>query len=65
MKKTFNEKVLGLRQRKISLIHDYKQFKFDVCLIQKEFNDSEKMTPSNFLEVVMDESIDVRKNIIL
>lgn len=65
MKTTFNEKVLGLRQRKISLIHDYKQFKFDACMIQKELNDPEITTPSNFPEVVMDESIDVRNNIIL
>ncbi|XP_029344283.1 cilia- and flagella-associated protein 44 isoform X1 [Acyrthosiphon pisum] len=58
LKTNFNENVLGLRLRKISLIHDYKQFKFDACMIQKEFNDSEITTPSNFPEVVMDESID-------
>jgi len=65
LKTTFNEKVLGLRQHKISLIHDYKQFKFDACMIQKEFNDPEITTPSNFPEIVMDESIDVRNNVIL
>ncbi|XP_022179157.1 uncharacterized protein LOC111039821 isoform X2 [Myzus persicae] len=58
LKTTFNEKVLGLRLRKISLIHDYEQFKFDVCMIQKELNNPEITTPSNFPEVVMDESID-------
>ncbi|XP_025191573.1 uncharacterized protein LOC112591851 [Melanaphis sacchari] len=58
LKTSFNEKVLGLKLRKISLIHDYKQFKFDVCMIQKEFNDPEIMTPSNFPEVLLDESID-------
>uniref|UniRef100_A0A2S2P1G3 WD repeat-containing protein 52 n=2 Tax=Schizaphis graminum TaxID=13262 RepID=A0A2S2P1G3_SCHGA len=58
LKTTFNEKVLGLRQRKISLIHDYKQFKYDVCMIQKELNDPEIMTASNFPEVVLDEFID-------
>lgn len=63
MKTTFNEKVLGLRLRKISLIHDYKQFKFDVCMIQNELNDPEIMTASNFPEVVLDEFIDVRNNI--
>jgi len=65
LKTTFNEKVLSLRLRKISLIHDYKQFKFDACMIQKEFNDLEITTPSNFPDVVMDESIDVSNNIIL
>lgn len=63
MKTTFNEKVLGLRLRKISLIHDYEQFKFDVCMIQKELNNPEITTPSNFPEVIMDESIDVRINL--
>lgn len=63
MKTTFNEKVLDLRVRKISLIHDYKQFKFDVCMIQKELNDPEIMTPSNFPDVVIDDSIDVRNSI--
>jgi len=32
-------------------------------MIQKEFNDSEITTPSNFPEVIMDEFIDVRNNI--
>jgi len=32
-------------------------------MIQKEFNDPEITTPSNFPEVVMDESIDVRTNL--
>lgn len=63
MKTTFNEKVIGLRLRKISLMHDYKQFKFNICMIQKEFNGSEITTPSNFPEVIMDEFIDVRNNI--
>jgi len=60
MKKTFNEKVFDLRRQKIRLIHEYKQFKFDISMIQKELNDPEIITPSDFPEVLMDESIDVR-----
>jgi len=62
MKKTFNEKVFDLRTQKIRLIHEYKQFKFDISMIQKELNDPEIITPSDFPEVLMDESIDVRNN---
>ncbi|CAI6355349.1 unnamed protein product [Macrosiphum euphorbiae] len=58
MKKTFNEKVCDLRTQKIRLIHEYKQFKFDISMIQKELNDPEIITPSDFPEVLMDESID-------
>lgn len=65
MKKTFNEKVVELRTQKIRLIHDYKQFKFDINMIQKELNDPEIITPSDFPEVLMDESIDVRKKAIV
>jgi len=61
MKKSFNEKVFELRTQKIKLIHDYKQFKFDINMIQKELNDPEIITPSDFPEVLIDESIDVRK----
>lgn len=60
MKKTFNEKVSDLRTQKIRLIHEYKQFKFDISMIQKKLNDPEIITPSDFPEVLMDESIDVR-----
>lgn len=60
MKATFNQKVLNLRQHKIQLIRDYKQFKFDVDMIQNELNDSEITTPINFPEILIDESIDVR-----
>lgn len=60
MKKNFNEKVLQLKTQKIKLIHEYKQFKFDINMIQKELNDPEIITPSDFPEVLMDESIDVR-----
>lgn len=60
MKSTFNEKVFNLRQKKIKLIHDYKQFKMDVHMIQNELDDSDITTPSNFPEVLIDESIDVR-----
>lgn len=56
--------MIGLRKRKVNLIRDYKQFKFEICMIQKEFNDPEITTPSNFPEVIMDEFIDVRNNII-
>lgn len=62
MKTTFNEKVSELRLRKISLIQDYKKFKFDVCMIKKELNDPEIKTLSDFPEVILDESIDVRNN---
>jgi len=65
MKKTFNEKVFELRTQKIRLIHDYKQFKFDISMIQKELNDPEIITPSDFPEVLMDESIDVIKKAIV
>lgn len=60
MKKKFNEKVFKLRKQKIKLIHEYKQFKFDISMIQNELNDPEIITPSDFPEVLMDESIDVR-----
>lgn len=60
LKSTFNEKVFDLRQSKIKLINDYKQFKFDVNIIQNELNDPEVITPLDFPEVVVDESIDVR-----
>lgn len=60
MKSNFNEKMFDLKQRKINLIQDYKQFKFDVNLIQNELNNSEIVTPSNFPEVLTDEFIDVR-----
>lgn len=48
-----------LRTRKIKLIHEYIQFKFDVNIIQKELNDLE-ITPLDFPKVLIDESIDVR-----
>lgn len=60
MKKKFNEKVFKLRKQKIILIHEYKQFKLDISMIQNELNDPEIITPSDFPEVLMDESIDVR-----
>jgi hypothetical protein len=52
--------VFELRTQKIKLIHEYIQFKFDINIIQKELNDPEIVTPSNFPEVLIDESIDVR-----
>lgn len=61
LKLNFNKKVFDLRQRKIRLIHDYKQFMFDVYLLQNELND-ETMTSFNVPEVLIDESIDVRNN---
>lgn len=60
MKTIFNKKVLNLRQNKINLIRDYKQFNYDVYMIQHELNDSKIMTPFNFPEVLIDESIEVR-----
>lgn len=60
MKSTFNEKVFDLRQSKIKLIHDYKQFKLDVYMIQNELDDPDVTTPPNFPEVLNDESTDVR-----
>lgn len=60
MKTTFNEKVCELRMSKIKLIHEYIQFKFDVNIIQKELNDPEIITPLDFPQVLIDESIDVR-----
>ncbi|CAH1730872.1 unnamed protein product [Aphis gossypii] len=58
LKTTFNEKVCELRTRKIKLIHEYIQFKFDVNIIQKELNDPEIITPLDFPQVLIDESID-------
>jgi len=46
--------------RKIKLIHEYIQFKFDINIIQKELNDPEIITPLDFPQVLIDESIDVR-----
>jgi len=63
LKTTFNEKVCELRTRKIKLIREYIQFKFDVNIIQKELNDPEIITPLDFPQVLIDESIDV-KNIL-
>lgn len=60
MKSTFNDKVLDLKQEKIKLLHGYKQFKFDVDMIEKELNDTETITPLDFPKVLIDESIDVR-----
>jgi len=60
LKTTFNEKVCELRTSKIKLIHEYIQFKFDVNIIQKELNDPEIITPLDFPQVLIDESIDVR-----
>lgn len=65
MKSNFNKKVFDLRQHKIKLVHDYKQFKFDVCIIQNELNEPETRTPSNFPKVFKDESIDVRYKYLL
>lgn len=62
LKSNFNEKIVDLRKRKIMLLHDYHQFKFDVYTIQNELNDPEATkTPQNFPKVTIDESIDVRK----
>lgn len=49
-----------MRQRKIKLINDYQQFKYDIYMIQNELNDSEIIAPDNFPEVLADESIDVK-----
>lgn len=49
-----------MKHRKIKLIHDYKQFKFDVSEIQNELESPEIITPMDFPEVLVDESIDVR-----
>lgn len=62
LKSNFNEKVFNLRQRKIKLIHDYKQFKLDVYMIQNELNDPDLTIPHNFPEVLIDKSIEVRNN---
>lgn len=60
MKSDFNKKVFDLRQQKIKLIHDYKQFKFNTFMIQNELNDPEIITSLDFPEVLIDNSIDVR-----
>lgn len=60
MTSAFNEKVFNLKQSKIQLIHDYKQFKLDVHMIQNELDDPDLITPPNFPEVLVDESINVR-----
>lgn len=55
----FNKKFFDLKKWKIKLINDYKQFKFDVNMIQLELKDPEITTPSNFPEVQIDDHIDV------
>lgn len=60
MKTTFNKKVLNLRQHKIEFVRNYKQFKFDVNMIQKELNDSEITTSLNLPDDLIDELNDVR-----
>lgn len=60
LKSNFNKKVLDLRQRKDKLIFDYKQFKFDISMIQYELNDPEILNPSDFPQDKLDESINVR-----
>lgn len=52
--------MFDLKQRKVKLIHEYKQFKLDVYVIQNELNDPEIKTPSDFPQVLIDETIDVR-----
>lgn len=59
LKSEFNQKVFDLRVKKIKLIHDYEQFKYDVSTIQNELNDPEITTPSDFPEVLPDEFTDV------
>lgn len=65
LKSKFNEKVFDLRQRKVELIDDFKQFKFDADMIQNELNDPETITPSNFPEHLIDEFIHVRNICVL
>lgn len=61
MKSNFNEKVVNLRQRRIQLIYDYRQFKFDIDMIRNKLDDSEITTPENLPEVLIDDSIDVSR----
>ncbi|VVC29555.1 WD40/YVTN repeat-like-containing domain,WD40-repeat-containing domain,WD40 repeat [Cinara cedri] len=58
LKSSFNVKIADLRQRKIQLLYDYKQFKFDINRIKNELGDEEITSPPNFPEVLVDESID-------
>lgn len=60
LKSTFNRKVIDLRQRKMQLVHECKQFEFYFNMIRNELVDSEIMIPFNFPEDPIDESIDVR-----
>lgn len=60
MKSNFNKKVFDLRQHKIKIIHDYKQFKYNTFMIQNELNDPEIITSLDFPEILIDNSIDVR-----
>jgi len=61
LKSNFNEKVVNLRQRRIQLIYDYRQFKFDIDMIRNKLDDSEITTPENLPEVLIDDSIDVSR----
>jgi hypothetical protein len=54
-----------LKHQKIKLIHDYKQFKYDISEIQNELGSPEIITPTDFPEVIADKSIDVRNIYVL
>jgi len=60
LKSNFNEKVFDLKKWKDKLIDEYKQFKLDIYTIQNELNDPEILNPSDFPQVLLDESINVR-----
>jgi hypothetical protein len=60
----FNEMVVHLREWKMSVIRDYKQFNLDIALINHELNDPKIMTPSDFPVQLLDEAFTVRKEFV-
>ncbi|XP_050423055.1 cilia- and flagella-associated protein 44 [Adelges cooleyi] len=65
IKSKFNGKLLDLKQQKISLIQDYKQFLCDVRMIENELNDSTISTPDDFPTIPVDKFIDVSSYLLL
>jgi hypothetical protein len=56
--------VVYLRERKMSVTRDYKQFNLDVTLINHELNDPKIMTPSDFPVQLLDKAFTVRKEFV-
>lgn len=64
LKSVFNETVVYLRDRKISIIRDYKQLNLDISLINQELDDQKIMTPSDFPVQLLDEAVNVKNEFV-